>query len=190
MDNQSNNSYNSQTNGMLDQKEQGMRDRKTILKLAALLVFVGATAFAVFTGLNQQSELNNQKAEVEKYQKQVTELNKKFEDYTNSLADFDEEKAIKASQYHSIFLTNGQVYHAQITAANKEYFVIENIYYMKNDASTVSLVKLGCEVHGPKDQMNIPRAQVTFWEGLKDDGQVVKAIEEYKKQNPDGQKCS
>jgi hypothetical protein len=53
----------------------------------------------------------------------------------------------------------------------------------------ISLVKLGCELHGPQDQMVINQNQVIFWENLKDDGQVAKAVAEYVKQNPNGQKC-
>ena len=45
---------------------------------------------------------------------------------------------------------------------------------------TSVLQKLGSELHGPEDQMVINRDQVQFWENLKDDGQVVKAITTYK----------
>ncbi len=37
--------------------------------------------------------------------------------------------------------------------------------------------------------MLINREQIIFWENLKEDGQVAKAVAEYQKQNPDGQKC-
>jgi hypothetical protein len=77
---------------------------------------------------------------------------------------------------------------------------MSNIYYLRvnqqvqpdqqaNSANDVSLVKLGCELHGPQDSMVINREQVIFWENLKEDGQVAKAVEEYVKANPDGQKC-
>jgi len=56
-------------------------------------------------------------------------------------------------------------------------------------SNDVSLVKLGCELHGPEDEMLINRDQVIFWENLKADGQVAKAVAEYQKQNPNGQKC-
>ena len=49
----------------------------------------------------------------------------------------------------------------------------------------ISLVKLGNELHGPVDLMHISRAQVLFYEDLKGDGSVVKAIDAYKA-NPTG----
>lgn len=77
---------------------------------------------------------------------------------------------------------------------------MENIYYLRvnqqvqpnqssNSTNDISLVKLGCELHGPQDNMVINREQVIFWENLKPDGQVAKAVENYKKQNPGEQKC-
>ena len=40
----------------------------------------------------------------------------------------------------------------------------------------VQLVKLGNELHGPEDAMYINRQSVLFWENLKNDGKVAKAI--------------
>jgi len=56
--------------------------------------------------------------------------------------------------------------------------------------TNVSLVKLGCELHSPYDQMIINREQVTFWENLQDSGQVAKAVKTFEQQNPNGQKCA
>jgi hypothetical protein len=103
----------------------------------------------------------------------------------------------------AVFLTNGQVYFGDLAAVNGEFLDLRDIYYLnvnqqvqpKDDKAandqqnSISLVKLGCELHGPVDQMVINRDQVTFWENLKTDGQVSKAIEQWVQQNPDGQKC-
>jgi hypothetical protein len=79
---------------------------------------------------------------------------------------------------------------------------VSNVYYLrvnqavqpdtKNSTANndVSLVKLGCELHGPEDQMVINQSQVIFWENLKADGQVAKAVAQFQKQNPNGQDCS
>ncbi|HET8669104.1 MAG TPA: hypothetical protein VFM05_00340, partial [Candidatus Saccharimonadales bacterium] len=58
-----------------------------------------------------------------------------------------------------------------------------------NQPTSFSLVKLGCELHGPLDQMVINREQVTFWENLGTEGKVTKAIEEWRSKNPNGQNC-
>ena len=49
-----------------------------------------------------------------------------------------------------------------------------------NDSSKnqVSLAKMGNELHGPDDSMSIAKDQVLFWENLKDDSKVVKAIKD------------
>ncbi len=115
-----------------------------------------------------------------------------------------EGKFVNSKQMQAVFLNGGQVYFGRINDLNNNYLRMSDIYYLRvnqtvqpdqqnsNQAANqndISLVKLGCELHGPQDQMLINREQIIFWENLKDDGQVAKAVAEYKKQNPDGQKC-
>lgn len=116
----------------------------------------------------------------------------------------DESKYVDKGKNQAVFLTNGQVYFGKVKAVNKQYLDLQDIYYLnvnqqvqpnqngnnnQQQQSSISLVKLGCELHGPADRMVINRDQVTFWENLKDDGQVSKAVAEWVKQNPNGQKC-
>lgn len=110
---------------------------------------------------------------------------------------------VNTEQNQAVFLTNGQVYFGKVTAVSNEYVNLTDIYYLnsqqqeanattqnQNQQTNFSLVKLGCELHGPADQMIINRDQVSFWENLKPDGKVSKAIEQFKSQNPNGQTCS
>ncbi|HET7639181.1 MAG TPA: hypothetical protein VFK47_10615 [Ktedonobacteraceae bacterium] len=110
---------------------------------------------------------------------------------------------VKSDKYQAVFLTNGQVYFGHLQEVNGSYLNLQNIFYLNsadgasstqsnnsNAQQNLSLVKLGCEVHGPYDQMVINRDQVTFWENLKDDGQAAKAIAQWKQQNPNGQTCT
>lgn len=113
-----------------------------------------------------------------------------------------ESKLIDKSKFQAVFLTNGQVYFGNVVSANSDYLDLKNIYYLSvnqqvqpeqksaDQQASVSLVKLGCELHGPVDQMVINREQVTFWENLKTDGQVSQAIDKWVEQNPEGQKCN
>jgi hypothetical protein len=103
--------------------------------------------------------------------------------------------AIKSKQYQAVFLTNGQVYFGKVSQIDNSYVKLTNIYYLqvqqtvqpedKSKSSTdtsnqqVSLAKLGGELHGPEDIMYISRSQVLFWENLKSDGKVTKAINDY-----------
>jgi hypothetical protein len=111
-----------------------------------------------------------------------------------------EESFVDASKFQAVFLNNGQVYFGHINELNKDYMSVSDIYYLRVNQQVqpdrqaaaqndVSLVKLGCELHGPQDSMVVNRDQVTFWENLKEDGQVAKAVAEYVKANPNGQNC-
>ncbi len=115
-----------------------------------------------------------------------------------------ESKYIDKNHMQAVFLNGGQVYFGKITNLNDRYMRVEDIYYLRvnqqvqpnqengqqqQSANDISLVKLGCELHGPDDNMLINREQIIFWENLKDDGQVAKAVADYKQKNPDGQKC-
>lgn len=126
-----------------------------------------------------------------------------------SLAAFggpdSQSKFVDKSKMQAVFLNGGQVYFGKISNLNDKFLRVSDIYYLRvnqtvqpdQQSSTqtqannndISLVKLGCELHGPQDSMVINQQQVIFWENLKDDGQVAKAVATYKQQNPDGQKC-
>lgn len=101
---------------------------------------------------------------------------------------------IKKDKYQAVFLsdTSGQVYFGKLKSLNNRYYELTDIYYVKVEnavqpdrnntaAQNISLAKLGNELHGPEDVMYISKDKVLFWENLKDDGQVVKAITEFKK---------
>lgn len=115
--------------------------------------------------------------------------------------DKNESRYVAKDKMQAVFLNGGQVYFGKIRELNNKYIGITDIYYLRvnqqvqpkqgeqQSQQDISLVKLGCELHGPQDQMFINREQVVFWENLKDDGQVAKAVEAYKQANPDGQKC-
>lgn len=108
-----------------------------------------------------------------------------------------ESKFVDTSKLQAVFLNTGQVYFGNLKSLNNKYAVLTNIYYLQTSATgannqnaNVTLVKLGCELHEPFDQMIINRDQVTFWENLQDNGQVAKAVATFKEQNPNGQKCA
>lgn len=111
-----------------------------------------------------------------------------------------ESSYVDKNKLQAVFLNGGQVYFGKINDLNGKFLSMENIYYLRvnqqvqpnqssNASNDISLVKLGCELHGPQDTMVINREQVIFWENLKDDGQVAKAVANYKEQNPGEQKC-
>jgi hypothetical protein len=92
----------------------------------------------------------------------------------------------------------GQVYFGHITSLTPQFIHLTNVFYIQNQATdqnsqatgSYNLVKLGCELHGPEDEMIINRSEVFFWENLKSSSQVAQKAAEFYKQNPNGQKCS
>lgn len=105
-----------------------------------------------------------------------------------------EESYIQKDKYQAVFLntSDGQVYFGKLSILNKNLYKLTNIYYVRvnqvqpsdskqQPQQQISLAKLGSEIHGPQDMMIINRKDVIFWENLKDDGQVVKAIKDYLK---------
>lgn len=101
----------------------------------------------------------------------------------------------------AVFLSNGQVYFGKIQKLNDKYIDLRSIYYLNsqnpssssttaNTSTNFTLVKLGCELHGPADEMIINRSQVSFWENLRSDGKVAKAIDQWVKANPNGLTCT
>lgn len=109
----------------------------------------------------------------------------------------------KASGYQAVFLTNGQVYFGKMSNLKSSYVTLTDIYYLQviqqqplqgtpqeqqqqqQAQQQISLVKLGNELHGPVDEMHISQSQILFYEDLKEDGNVVQAIQQYKA-NPQG----
>ncbi len=91
------------------------------------------------------------------------------------------------SGYYGIFLSNGQAYFGNISKEDDRRLVLKNIFYIQKNADSgqtggdVTLLKLGNELHGPEDMMEINKTQIMFIEQLKPDGKVAKAIQDYKK---------
>lgn len=99
------------------------------------------------------------------------------------------------SQFSAVFLTNGQVYFGKMYSDSTDQEVdLREIYYLQvnqnlqqpagqsttsNQQPSVTLVKLGNELHGPNDRMHINRQQILFIESMKSDSKVVSAINAY-----------
>ena len=123
--------------------------------------------------------------------------------YPKVKKSMDKKEAEKEDIYHAVFLSNGQVYFGKMYNSKDEYMKLSEVYYLQlnqqqtqqvqpaegdtqsQDSSEsknpeFSLVKLGQELHGPENAMVINKDQVLFYEQLKTDSNVVKAIKEDK----------
>ncbi|MDX1765860.1 MAG: hypothetical protein R3313_02815 [Candidatus Saccharimonadales bacterium] len=106
---------------------------------------------------------------------------------------------VKEDRYQAVFLDNGQVYFGKLSDTNKDYVVLQDIYYLQvnqpvqpeqvaegedpaeqpEQQAQISLAKLGNELHGPEDVMYIQHDKIIFWENLKTEGQVTTAIVDF-----------
>ncbi|HUT22409.1 MAG TPA: hypothetical protein VMX18_03325 [Candidatus Bipolaricaulota bacterium] len=103
-------------------------------------------------------------------------------------------RGFNKSDYQAVFLTNGQVYFGKLTNKNASYVLLKDIYYLQlkeplqeqqagsETTPDLSLIKLGNELHGPMDRMEINKDHVLFIEDLQDDSKVVTAILDFKAQ--------
>lgn len=96
--------------------------------------------------------------------------------------------------YYAIFFTNGQVYFGHIEQLDNATITLNDVYYFRTDSNPsqsilqakkkvdlhIALVKLGNEIHEPKDTLYINRQQVLFWEELNGQGKLAQALKKYK----------
>ena len=87
---------------------------------------------------------------------------------------------IPADKWQAVFLESGQVYFGRLADTGGDYVTLSNVYYLKEAAdlsqSNLNLVKLGGELHGPEDTINIRKESIAFWENMKDTSRVVQSI--------------
>lgn len=101
-----------------------------------------------------------------------------------------EQLVIRAPEaYQAVFLDNGQVYFGKLRPAGKNFLSLTDIYYLREGSvqqpgsaegqKSLDLVKLGAELHAPKDEMIINRDHVLYYEDLSDGGEVMKLIRKH-----------
>lgn len=106
-----------------------------------------------------------------------------------------EANIVDKGRYQAVFLGTDQVYFGRIIELNNKYVNLSDVYYLnakqngEGKDANLELKKLGCEIHGPQDQLIINRDQVTFWENIKDDSTVVKGIKQLQEKNKNGLVC-
>lgn len=98
---------------------------------------------------------------------------------------------VDGGKYQAVFTTNNQAYFGKLQQLSDGSYRLTNVYYLQQQGSTAQkpnsgnqtpqLVKMGSELHGPEDAIIFPSEQVQFWENLKSDSKVTKAINDYNK---------
>lgn len=99
------------------------------------------------------------------------------------------------ASYQAVFLDNGQVYFGRLSAVNREFLSLTDIYYLRagtvqspplagqaggQTEGQVDLIKLGAELHAPRDEMIINKDHVLFYEDINESGEVMRLIRKHK----------
>lgn len=90
-----------------------------------------------------------------------------------------------SQSYKAVFLTNNQVFFGQLAPSRNGFVNLTHVYYIKDQAplvdpaqsgSDLSLLKLGRELHAPKDNISISRENILYMQDLSDNSRVLAAI--------------
>jgi hypothetical protein len=104
----------------------------------------------------------------------------------------------RQSKYYAVFLDNSQVYFGKLQELNREFWKLSDVYYLRAGlvqmpagetgqpmalgTPQIDLVKLGAELHAPKDEMLINRSHVIFYEEIGENGEIMKLIKQHEGQ--------
>jgi len=90
-------------------------------------------------------------------------------------------QVIDSGGYQAVFLTNGSTYFGKLQPQGDAWFVLTDVFYLSvSEQSGTQLIKRGSEPQGPREPMIIPLDQILFIENLREDGDVVTAIKQFK----------
>lgn len=91
--------------------------------------------------------------------------------------------------YQAVFLDNNQVYFGKLKSVNRDFWSLSDIYYLRagtvqqigqGTETQIDLVKLGGELHAPRDEMIVNKEHVIFYEDIGDNSEIMKLIRSHK----------
>ncbi len=98
---------------------------------------------------------------------------------------------INANAYQVVYLATGQAYFGKLQNTSGEYLVLREPYTAQdvtpegeavpeNQQASTTLLKVSQQTYGPEDVLSLRSEQVLFWQNLRSDSKVSKAIEDKK----------
>lgn len=90
--------------------------------------------------------------------------------------------------YYAFTLSNGSLLFAQLKSQDKLYLYLSHIHYLQRtppsnppkrgepETPNLQLVRQSMDLHGPQDELILNRAQLLFYQELREDSRVVQAI--------------
>ncbi len=105
-------------------------------------------------------------------------------------AEPDATPAAPSGGHQAVFLDNGQTYFGTLEwdGPTEGFVRLRDVYYLdfrqnpqdpSLSAADLKLIKLGGEVHGPEDYMDVSVEHILYTEDLRGDSKIVQAIAEY-----------
>ncbi len=100
----------------------------------------------------------------------------------------------QSKTFHAVFLSNDQVYFGKVAEDTETNLTLTDVYYLKASTDTtaiknltkensatakLALVKLGEELHAPKDKIAINKEHILFTEEMESNGTIMDAIRRY-----------
>ncbi len=97
----------------------------------------------------------------------------------------DAQQRVDAGSLQAVFLDNNQIYFGHLKDIDSQYPVLRDVYYIqvsettdKKPQASNKLVKLGdIEPHRPQNEMILNKEHILFFENMRPDSPVVRAIE-------------
>ena len=110
----------------------------------------------------------------------------------------DPTRSFFGDTYSGVFLDNNDVYFGKITKRDGSFITLENTFYLRvtqvsqkakngKDVTvpSLNLVKLGAELHKPKDKIELQVSHIVSIQELEPTSEVIKVINNYKAPTPD-----
>lgn len=91
---------------------------------------------------------------------------------------------IEEGAYQAVFLTSAQVFFGKLRVAGSDYYLLSDVYYLNTPPQgdqAGQLLKRGGELHGPREPIVIPVAQVVYFENMKPESEVMSAIRRFQR---------
>lgn len=97
------------------------------------------------------------------------------------------DQRIAHDRYQVVYLTSGQIYFGKLQNTSGQYLSLKDVYTIDSQAPSSNdatgsvatpnkILKVSQQVYGPDDSMAIRSDQVQFWQNLRSDSKVSKAI--------------
>lgn len=95
---------------------------------------------------------------------------------------------LDTSKYQIVTLTTGESFIGKLSGLNRDYVVLENVYYQQDaanqsdtttpDSQQVTVLRLSDSVAKPENTMRIARDKLVHWENLSNDSKIIQAIKQ------------